>query len=56
MGDVISGVGLGFFGRDHQALGPKCKSNLFCSSLFSGNWAKESFEPLIGFLRLFVEK
>jgi len=30
--DVISGVGLGLFGRGHQVLGPNRKREVFCSS------------------------
>ena len=33
VGDIISGIGLGLFGRGHQALGPNCKNQFFDSIL-----------------------
>jgi len=33
VGDIISGIGLGIFGRGHQVLGPNCKRKVFCSSV-----------------------
>jgi len=36
VGDIISGVGLGFCDRGYQALGVKCKREVFHSS-FTGN-------------------
>jgi len=34
VGNVISGVGLGLFGRGHLDLGPNCKSQFFDSSFY----------------------
>ena len=51
MGDVISGVGLGLFGRGHRARAQTARAN-FLTRVFIGN---QSFEPLTGFLAFLVE-
>jgi len=34
VGAIISGVGLGLLCWGYQALGPKCKRKVFCSSFY----------------------